>query len=1512
MRLNHKIKILSGCAINWHNIKNKIFLSEREDALKFNRMASSLMLITIAFVIFSIACVKNKQKEQSSESNISHLEIKSNHPAKNEKNVHINTIISVSFSEDMDVSTINASTFTVSNTTTGTISYSNKTASFTPDKELEYNSKYKVTITTGVKDIKGNAILKDYIWEFTTELYSDLIPPTVTSVNPLKDISEVPINTTISAVFSEEMNAASINSNSFFIEDGVASTVKYDNLTKTATLTPTSNLSYETTYTVVINTGVRDLAGNPLFSDCIWQFTTELYKDKTPPEIVSTSPASNATGVLISSSIIAVFSEKLDELSINSNTFTLSNGVEGVVSYDTSTKIAAFKPSANLKYNTKYSATITAGIKDINGNAALTDSTWQFTTELAPLPDTTRPTIINVSPINGALDIAANTLITATFSEGLDESTINTNTFTLNNGAVGIVSYDAPTRTAKFTISSNFLYFTTYIATLSTGIKDKAGNSLLEDYKWEFTTIFEPDTIPPTIISKTPADKAANVKINPAILFIFSEKIDAATINSNIFTINNGVTGTLVYDPAVKKATFFPDGDLSYGTNYTITINTTGIKDLAGNSMIGGNYIWEFTTETEPDTTPPVIISVDPMNNATGVPVNTVITVRFSEELNETSISNAISLNNNAVGIISYDALNKAINFTPTADLAYETPYTAAVNAGIKDKSGNALSANYQWVFTTGIKPDTTPPEIIFMNPYNNQRSVPVNTKIIVTFDEDLDTTTININSFYINSVAGNVTYSGMRTIIFTPANSLELNTIYTVKITKDLKNKRGISLPDEYSWNFTTPPSAIIAIDGGADHSMVIKSNGTIWSYGRNNNGQLGNNSQTDYFIPPVQVQNISNVIDIAGGKEHSIAITSDGNAYAWGVSNYYQIGFESTELLPKKISSFSNVASTASGANHSIFLKKDGTVWSCGLNSSGQLGDSTITNRITPVQAKRLTNIIDIAGGEEHTLALKNDGTVWAWGYNWDGQLGDGTQSNPIRIPKQIISLTKIVAIASGDDHNIVIKNDGTILTWGKNFSGQLGNGTYSPGVYTPTMVDGLTDVIAAAAGKEHSVILKNDGTVWAWGLNSSGQLGSETWDNSSIPVKVSGLSNVVAITSGANFSTALKNDSTVWAWGANDFGQLGDLTFNNSNIPVKAKGLSFFTRGTSISGGNMHSIAIANDSTVWTWGNNNAGQLGDGTVNNSMLPIAAVNGLTGIVDAAGGIEHSIALTKDGIVWAWGANLYGQLGDVSNIGSPTPIQSYITDVNAIACGSYHTVALKNDSTVWTWGANVYGQLGDNTTNSSNTPVQVGLTKIIKIAGGETHTLALMNDSTVWAWGLNDKGQLGNGTTDPSSIPVKVSDLTNIIAIKAGIKHSLALKNDGTVWAWGSNYAGQLGDGVVINSNPNPNPVQVNGLISISAIAAGGYHNIALSNSGTVWAWGENWAGQLGNNDSVPKSTPVQASGLTNIIKISAGSDYSLAIKNDNTVWTWGYNNNGQLGNGTLSGSTIPVQVRE
>lgn len=350
-------------------------------------------------------------------------------------------------------------------------------------------------------------------------------------------------------------------------------------------------------------------------------------------------------------------------------------------------------------------------------------------------------------------------------------------------------------------------------------------------------------------------------------------------------------------------------------------------------------------------------------------------------------------------------------------------------------------------------------------------------------------------------------------------------------------------------------------------------------------------------------------------------------------------------------------------------------------------------------------------------------------------------------------------------------------------------------------------------------------------------------------------------------------------------------------------------------AVAAGGGYSLALRGNGTVAAWGNNSAGQLGNGNTSNSGSPVN-VSGLTSVKAISAGDAHSLALRSDGTVWVWGRGDLGQLGNGANANSSVPIQvPGLANATAVAGGGYHSMVLVG-GTVRTWGNSGSGQLGNGSTTSSNVPVTVtGLTNIVAIAGGLYHSLAVRNDGTVWAWGSNGIGQLGNGTTTASSVPVQVKGpggvgfLTNIVAVSAGFNHSLARRSDGTVWAWGANAYGQLGNGSTTDALT---PVQVSTLSGVLSVSAGGDFSLAALSNGTAWAWGANHFGQIGVgsvafNFNLPQAVP----GLGVVQAVAGGGGHSMVLEDSGTaVHAWGLNSSSQVGDGTTTNRRSPVAV--
>jgi hypothetical protein len=525
--------------------------------------------------------------------------VSSTAPANGATNVNPATAVTATFSEA--VANVSGTTFYLraagSSTNVGgtvTLNAAGTTATLQPSAALANGTAYTATITTGVRDAAGNTLAAIYTWTFTTAAAADGTAPTVNSTNPANNATGVATNTAVSATFSENILPASVTTSSFTV-NGVTGTVSVSGAT--ATFTPSAPLAYNTTYTATVTTAVTDLASNHLAANRSWSFTTSAAPDTTAPTVSSTAPVNNATAVPVSSSVTATFSEAMKASTITTANFQLRQGttsVPGTVTLNGAGTTATFKPNSALAGSTAYTATVTTGVQDAAGNPMAANRTWSFTTAAAA--DTTPPTVGTVSPSNNATGVAVNASVTASFSEAIDPLTVTGATFTLKNGATAVSgAVSAGGGTATFQPNAPLANGTTYTATLTTGVKDPAGNSLASAYSWSFTTGAAADTTPPTVNGTSPSGNATGVPTAAAITATFSENLDASSVTTATFTVKDAANATV--SGAVTcvggTATFAP-ASLAPSTAYTATL-TTGVKDTAGNAM-AQEYAWSFTT----------------------------------------------------------------------------------------------------------------------------------------------------------------------------------------------------------------------------------------------------------------------------------------------------------------------------------------------------------------------------------------------------------------------------------------------------------------------------------------------------------------------------------------------------------------------------------------------------------------------------------------------------------------------------------------------------------------------------------------------------------------------------------------------------------------------------------------------------------------------------------------------------------------------------------------------------
>ena len=636
------------------------------------------------------------------------------------------TIITAAFNKAMDPASLNKASFTLACPGTaplldGVVSYNpvgNVAVLTLPGSaNLPASTICTATVTSAVKDTFGITLASNFTWLFTTGLAPDTIAPTVTSTNIANGATDVSVNTSVSASFSESLNAVTVNRSSFTLKQGlvpVAGSVSYAGVT--AVFTPDSALTLNTVYTATIQggaqNGVKDLAGNPMVNDYVWSWTTSTGldpnagRDTTPPTVISTINANGATNVSTNTKVGASFSESMDPARMTNANFMLKDAVTnvavaGTVSY--SGVSVVFTPLASLAPSTRYTATLKGapdGVSDLAGNRMVNDYIWSWTT--GANPDTIAPTVISVSPVELATNVPVTTSVSAMFSEAMDPLTMNSANVSVA-GVNGLVSYDAASKTVTYKPTTALAENTTYTATVSTGVKDIAGNAMASNKVWTFTTA--KDTTPPTVISTINANGATNVSTNTKVGASFSESMDPARMTNANFMLKDAVTnvavaGTVSYSGV--SVVFTPLASLAPSTRYTATLKGApdGVSDLAGNRMVN-DYIWSWTTGANPDTIAPTVISVSPVELATNVPVTTSVSAMFSEAMDPLTMNSANVSVAGVNGLVSYDAASKTVTYKPTTALAENTTYTATVSTGVKDIAGNAMASNKVWTFTT-------------------------------------------------------------------------------------------------------------------------------------------------------------------------------------------------------------------------------------------------------------------------------------------------------------------------------------------------------------------------------------------------------------------------------------------------------------------------------------------------------------------------------------------------------------------------------------------------------------------------------------------------------------------------------------------------------------------------------------------------------------------------------------------------------------------------------------------
>jgi Listeria/Bacterioides repeat len=537
-------------------------------------------------------------------------------------------------------------------------------------------------------------------------------------------------------------------------------------------------------------------------------------------------------------------------------------------------------------------------------------------------------------------------------------------------------------------------------------------------------------------------------------------------------------------------------------------------------------------------------------------------------------------------------------------------------------------------------------------------------------------------------------------------------------------------------------------SVSAGCDFVCAIKNDGSLWTWGANQGGQLGDGTTSRRYTP---VKVLDNVKAVSAGDFFTLALKNDGSVWAWGGNRYGELGDGTTTIrcVPEKI--LDNVQSISAGGGFAYAIKTDGTLWGWGTNYRGKLGIRTsVQLYTTPIMILR--DVKEVSAGSYHTMAIKTDNSLWAWGIDIKGQLGIINQSSDI--PNKVMDNVKNV---SAGNFTLAIKENGEVWSWGPNESGQLGIGTTTCKIFPEkTKIDNVK-FIASNNGDANLSFIKNDGSLWHWKMDETINVNPFL----SEPIKI--IDNVSYVSDGYSNRLAIKDDGSLWAWGSNQYGGLGDGTNVDKDYPVHVMDNVILAKAVDIS-----NYAIKSDKTLWTWGDINL-----------KLPHKSMDD---VIDIEFLNNCNYVIKTDHSLWVWGNNDIGQFGNGTKITSYTPTK-VMDNVQSITTGYDHVMVIKTDGTLWAWGSNSSGQIGDGTTNEILVPKQI-LSNVIDISVGEGYNLALKSDGTLFAWGKNNKGQLGDGTTRNKLSPVVI--MNNVKSVTACRYYSVAVKNDGTVWDWG------------------------------------------------------------------------------------------------------------------------------
>ncbi len=632
-------------------------------------------------------------------------------------NVYVSTAVRVVFSEPIDEDTLSEDTLIVTSKkgeVIGDLMYDEETRTLTyvPEAELDFETKYHVTLMEWIKDVSGNNLASRVEWNFTTIDPPDKKPPEVVEVQPPPKSRDLSVTQEISVVFNEIVLSADLNVFTFTLRDGdmtVPGRIKYDYKEKKVWYVPDGHLMYGRLYTAEVKKGLRDLSNNKMEEGVKWSFTTIPPPDVEPPFVFNFEPPDGGRNVPVDTELKAFVSEDLDLSTLNESNVQLyldDHIIPGKTTFVELEKRLYFKPHEPLEHGKKYLFILRRGITDVRGNRLRDEAGILFQTE--PPPDIYPPRVVAASPVVGATDVPLDATIDVIFDEEIQKATLNLFTFTVSEeetNVYGAIEYQRGEKKGTFKPKETLTHGTLYNVKIF-NIKDIAGNRMEETFVWSFMTIPAPDITAPTVESTSPEDGADNFLATDPIKVKFSEAIKPDSINEFTFLLSDGlenIVGIVSYDEFKHEAAFEQKNPLIPGKIYWAHLSHF-IQDKAGNEMTE-DMVWKFSTIPPEDTVSPKVLRFSPGQKEVNVDVTENIAVFFDEPIDARSLNPftfRITQGRKVIsGKIIYFDENYCATFTSDTRLDFGKEYVVEVGKGVLDMRGNPLEAATRWVFRT-------------------------------------------------------------------------------------------------------------------------------------------------------------------------------------------------------------------------------------------------------------------------------------------------------------------------------------------------------------------------------------------------------------------------------------------------------------------------------------------------------------------------------------------------------------------------------------------------------------------------------------------------------------------------------------------------------------------------------------------------------------------------------------------------------------------------------------------